>query len=399
MASLPKSYTIVRKGQPCEVTVQDSEDLIRLRSELDLVCRCKAGTSAEVSAALGQRAGQLGDDQIRELQQILDDAHHPVNSATLAEMDADFPELHKELQMAVIEDESQRIREDITRAAAQDQADAPAAHQAQAEAPAGAAAADGEDEPGGSDLDAELVVIEGVLPQGDADQSVEVALEQVEDTVDELAAQVDPSPEDATTADRKPAEADSGWVTAEEEESTEAAAISDHAGRAVEQEAASLINEAVSGEEGTGTGVEFVSEAPATVVELPSETSAADALDEIERGFQDLGRLFTAQAHHIWREAKQTLAEARQFAEQTREIHQQVQAALDDIRARRDEANQAAQETHALRREALNSRNGAQQALERATARATEAENAADRALREANQAQAYNEKVSQTAS
>ena len=358
MASLPKSYTIVRKGQPCEVTVQDSEDLIRLRSELDLVCRCKAESSAEVSAALGQRADQLGDDQIRELQQILDDAHHPVNSATLAEMDADFPELHKELQMDVIEDESQRIREDMARAAARDPADGPA----------------------GSDLDAELVAIDEVLPQGDAGQSVEAVLEEVEDAVRELGAQIDPSPEDATAADGPPAEADSGGITTEEEENTEPAVIPDDAGKAVEQAAA-------------------VPAGPATVVELPSETSAADAVDEIERGFQDLGRLFTTQAHHVWREAKQTLAEARRLVEQTREAHQEVQAALDEARARRDEANQAAQEAHALRREALNFRNGAQQALERATAKATEAENAADRALREANQAQAYNEKVSQTAS
>ena len=37
MPSLPRDYTIVRKGEPCQVTVRNAADLIRLRSKLDLV--------------------------------------------------------------------------------------------------------------------------------------------------------------------------------------------------------------------------------------------------------------------------------------------------------------------------------------------------------------------------
>lgn len=196
MSLLPRTYTVARKGEPCQITVRDTDELIRLRSELDLVARAGAAAGPDVAAVLAQTADRLSDPPIRELQHIVEDAHNPINAVAIARMDADFPSVREELEIDVIESEAERLRDDIARCAGQASAEGASTNQpALSDEPAATAVPESTESELQSphevdEMDAELGELEGVLAELDAAGGVLCALEEVETAVEGITAEV-----------------------------------------------------------------------------------------------------------------------------------------------------------------------------------------------------------------
>ena len=341
MPSLPRDYTVVRKGQPCQVTVQDTEHLIRLRSELDLVARAAAETGLEVAAALAERADRLGDENIRELQQIIEHAHNPINVTAAAQIDADFPSLREQMEVDVIEREARQIRVDIAHHAGGGSAEAAS----DGETAAKTSPDDANSEPRAldapSEIDAQLTDLEGTLEDMDTAQDVECALEEMETAFEELATDVvgkSASPPGATTSEGpaaarhtayQPVPVDPMCVTRVEKFDLP-------------------------------QGTKATADSPETTPIDPADSGGL--VDEIEASFNHLGQFFVLHANRLWREARQKLEEAAQFAEQARAAQDQAQAMLADVEAWRAKAAEAAETAQVHCREAADCRNEARRA-------------------------------------
>lgn len=125
MAAFPKSYQIVRQGAATSVTVNSDEDVIALRTELELLFSFTRGATPEVvdaletrlailkSGATGQGGRAAGD--VEDMLAILRDAMSPVTAAAIAQIDTDFPQARREIDMAAVEKESSGFREDVGR--------------------------------------------------------------------------------------------------------------------------------------------------------------------------------------------------------------------------------------------------------------------------------------------
>lgn len=372
MPSLPRDYTVVRKGKSCQVTVQDTEHLIRLRSELDLVARAAAETGPEVAAALAERADRLGDENIRELQQIIEHAHDPINAAAAAQIDADFPSLRQQMEMDVIEREARQIRDDIARHAGGGLAEAASEGETAAmTSPDGASsepqAPDAPDAPG--EIDAQLADLEGALEDMDAAQNVESALEEMETAFEELATDVagpEGSPPGSTASEVDEVTASGESASVKDAAISGVSAVAE--GPAAAQHAACkpvpvdpLCVTRVETFD-LPEGAETTADPPETALIDPAD--GGGLVDEIEASFNHLGQFFVLHANRLWREARQKLEEAAQFAEQTRAAQDRAQAMLADVEAWRAKAAEAAETAQVHCREAASCRDEARQALE-----------------------------------
>ncbi|HPD28549.1 MAG TPA: hypothetical protein PLL20_01030 [Phycisphaerae bacterium] len=123
MASYPQTYQIARQGAVRPVTVGNDEDVIALRTELELMSSFAQGATPELVEALEDRlaavksgaaeeGGRTAED-IKDMVAILRDAMHPSTGEAIAKLDADFPTARGEIDMAAVEKESNDFHEDV----------------------------------------------------------------------------------------------------------------------------------------------------------------------------------------------------------------------------------------------------------------------------------------------
>ena len=128
VSDFPRTYTIVRRGREQEIITGDREQLIALRTELEVVRRFGAGADHRAIAALDERLSRLWGEgpppsrsttrlieSVEEMRDILCDALSPVNAATAARIDRQDPGLRSELIMDSIDGDSQNFRKDLAR--------------------------------------------------------------------------------------------------------------------------------------------------------------------------------------------------------------------------------------------------------------------------------------------
>jgi len=123
VASYPQTYQIARKGAVTPVTVGNDEEVIALRTELELMSSFAQGATAEIVEALEDRlaavktggvneGGRTAED-IEDMIAILRDAMHPSTADAIARIDADLPQARGEIDMASVEKESNDFHEDV----------------------------------------------------------------------------------------------------------------------------------------------------------------------------------------------------------------------------------------------------------------------------------------------
>lgn len=123
MPDLPRTYQVVRQGELTPVTVGSKEDVLALRTELELMSSFAQGATPEVLEALEARLAAAKSEQspenreatgdIEDMLGILRDAMNPSTSEAMIRMDADFPEARGEIDMASVEKESGDFHEDV----------------------------------------------------------------------------------------------------------------------------------------------------------------------------------------------------------------------------------------------------------------------------------------------
>ena len=105
VSEFSKTYRMVRGGAEQEVTVDDFDALVRLRTELAILERFGRGANDDVVAALEASAGSAdgaADDDLAETLQILRDATSPVIAETVGLIDAEFPQSADSAQLQSI---------------------------------------------------------------------------------------------------------------------------------------------------------------------------------------------------------------------------------------------------------------------------------------------------------
>ncbi|MGQ9648727.1 MAG: hypothetical protein ACUVXJ_01295 [Phycisphaerae bacterium] len=123
MVGFPQTYQVVRQGAVTPATVGNHEDVIALRTELELMSSFARGATQELVEALEDRlaavksgaaeeGGRTAED-IEDMIAILRDAMHPSTLEAIAKLDADFPTARGEIDMAAVEKESKDFHEDV----------------------------------------------------------------------------------------------------------------------------------------------------------------------------------------------------------------------------------------------------------------------------------------------
>ncbi len=113
MSTFPLAFKIVRNGGMEEVRVDDRPELVRLRTELELIRRCGLGADRPVVEALQEIVTDTGGDDARELLTILLDAMNPLVQAAIARIDRESPGVRREMPEQVIASEAGKFRGDL----------------------------------------------------------------------------------------------------------------------------------------------------------------------------------------------------------------------------------------------------------------------------------------------
>lgn len=204
LSDFPKTYRIVRQGEVQDVSVTDTEDLFWLRTELELVRRFGAGSSAGLMSVLNRRVVGLESrltpkvlttlDAVREIQVVLRDAMEPANERTIIEIDREYPAIRAGLNMDSIEKDTQAFRNEVVEqasvagdadidamlAAFEEAAREPAAGEAAPDAEA-LLAAEAQPEAENLDIDAMLAEAESPTPV----DPVDAVMAELAQTIDE----------------------------------------------------------------------------------------------------------------------------------------------------------------------------------------------------------------------
>lgn len=112
MSTFPLIFKIVRNGGVEEVRVDDRPELVRLRTELELIRQYGRGADRSVVDALQAIAAESGDD-VRELLTILQDAMNPLVEAGITRIDREFPGVRREMSEPVVASEAAKFRSDV----------------------------------------------------------------------------------------------------------------------------------------------------------------------------------------------------------------------------------------------------------------------------------------------
>ncbi|MFQ5491233.1 MAG: hypothetical protein ACE5GE_10965 [Phycisphaerae bacterium] len=423
------TYSIARGGDRHCVEVGDLDGVIRLGTELVLLERM-AGACAAVDVDRFERwVDRTGDSDGAELLQIIRDARDRLNVQALDRLRGDYPSLDEELEMDIIEQESEKMAQDTAQCDEQAKSalvDSPVEALPTAE--------------GGSDSPDDAVA-EPMAP------SVEAALEGLEAAANVLAEEVGTDPADApgpdcqeeepTTEVTAPEPSEAAEPIGEEsscedvecqDDDTLSAEVADEAlqdpvasesldvaettnvvvvdgqVRSSQSTAAEDVPEADAVARDTKTvsidsSIDAVTVA-ASLLDEHSETPVFErrAVDQMEEGFSRISALFSEGAGQTWKQARTALEQAMAFAEQVGQLRDETQSHLEQVKLLRQEALAEAQNARAHCREVMDSRDDAWRALQRATARVGEVEVLADRAAVEAQRASQLADQVRRAA-
>jgi hypothetical protein len=113
MSTFPLAFKIVRNGGVEEVRVDDRPELVRLRTELELIRQCGRGADRPVVDALQAIAAETGNGDVRELLTILQDAMNPLVESAIARIDRESPGVCREMSEPVIGSEAGKFRNDV----------------------------------------------------------------------------------------------------------------------------------------------------------------------------------------------------------------------------------------------------------------------------------------------
>jgi len=111
MPSYPVTYVVPRDGRAQRVTVASRDELRVLRTELELLRRIRRKRKRRFRKRRGRASPDLTPQQRRELEQVVDDACHPLVNSSIKMIDREFPEVRKEIVMSVINEEADKIVE------------------------------------------------------------------------------------------------------------------------------------------------------------------------------------------------------------------------------------------------------------------------------------------------
>jgi hypothetical protein len=217
MLEFPKAYAVVRQGRQQVVSAADLDELIELRTELELVRLFGAGATAELIEAFDRRVAQVGrqdrDDPpidkvriegLKDMRAVLSDSLAPVNRRAITLMDVECPQAKAGIAMESIEKDTEEFRDDVAEElGAADESDIDAmlaafaeAHRpAEGEAPQAKADALTAEQSAPEELDEDLKALVANIEAGELSDSA----------LAELAAAVN-SPETSDAADSEPAE-------------------------------------------------------------------------------------------------------------------------------------------------------------------------------------------------
>jgi len=125
VAGFPQTYQIVRQGAVTPVTVRNDDEVVSLRTELELLSDFAKDATPEIVEALEARLAALQSSNaegsrrvasdIEDMLGILRDAMNPAAAEVIARIDADFPQARGSIDMASIEKESGGFHEDVAR--------------------------------------------------------------------------------------------------------------------------------------------------------------------------------------------------------------------------------------------------------------------------------------------
>lgn len=123
----PRTYAIVRQGESQVASVANLEELIALRTELELIRRFGAGATIELIDALDRRIAQMRSPdwtqsessapcagELQEVRAILSDSLSPANRQAVAQIDQECPQARAGVAMESIEQDTKDFRDDVT---------------------------------------------------------------------------------------------------------------------------------------------------------------------------------------------------------------------------------------------------------------------------------------------
>ncbi len=275
MASFPKSYPIIRSGRIEQATVNDLDELIRLRTELAILSRFGRGATErviETLAGMVDEADEAGEpppkerDDLAESVQILRDAMHPTIAETRSAIDAEFPQAAAAVQLQTIHDEADEfhrtIADHLKASGATDAEEVVEAYLAASGTPYDQEPVEASPESGD-----QTVSDSASAPQ----EPVEAAAEAVETASEEM-------PEQSASAESVLTEAKAAAVPADtpmpEAEDAEEGAATDDAPESAEavDDVDGLLDSLAQEAEGAGdAAVEASAEAPVDAVDEPTE--------------------------------------------------------------------------------------------------------------------------------
>ncbi|MCP4592795.1 MAG: hypothetical protein GY842_18835, partial [bacterium] len=111
MATKIGKLRIPHKGDVQVVEPQNKTELIRLRTELELLRLCGSGVASDFANAIESKTRQYAD--LCELNTILRDARHPAVLAAIAQIDEHAPEVKDAIEHDVVQAEAAKMRQDL----------------------------------------------------------------------------------------------------------------------------------------------------------------------------------------------------------------------------------------------------------------------------------------------
>jgi hypothetical protein len=116
MSTFPLAFQVVRRGATETVRVDSPAELLRLRTELELIRQCGRGADDAVRNALRAAETATPRDDREELLEILHEATSPLVADAIGQIDRDFPDVRREVASEVIASEAAAFREDVAAA-------------------------------------------------------------------------------------------------------------------------------------------------------------------------------------------------------------------------------------------------------------------------------------------
>ncbi len=348
-------YLIPRSGTVCRVRLYGRNELRAFRAELALLQRVANAALFHAPTLPVEHLKTLTAEAYLELDQILHDALHPLVETTIAQIDRDFTDLRKDVDMSAVDEEARKIVAEATAA--------------------GINITGAPDEDDSSDLvDARSV--------SEAFDLVEAGLAATVAADYSVPGEGATPPGSASSAPQTPAE---DAVEPGEPEQTDMAAIEP---TGMEESVADASSESV---EAPGTSGSDVPSAQASSTARDTAIGAEDvesAVAVIEQGLRKLSAMLKGELQEQWTRAHKTFDEVDCIRIKLDEERNATRDMLEDIARLRDEARTARDDAELARRDAKLQREAARVAKERAETSAAAAELAADQAGREATAVQ-----------